>query len=185
MYGAIDNLRTRLLKDGCTEQLSDEDLADLLDTATILIDGYCKRDFELHADDELIVEGKGLESLLLPKYPLISITAISIDGKPLTAAELAGLSVKSYGRISGTLFPAGSEVIVTCTWGYAEPPAKIAKWAVILGSRIKRHGPIREKAAEGMRSQSVEGVSLTLDAIEIDRDAALALEPFRVKRAAA
>ena len=184
-YATVAALKSDLTRHGTTPMPIDSTLQACLDDAKDLIDGFCHRDFDDHPDDIVTCEGKGLESLLLPVSPLRSVSAVSVDGVALTAGELADLTVLSYGVMRGVLFPAGSKLEVTCTWGYEEPPAKIVRACVTLASRIYRHGAVREKIAQGLRSQSVEGVSLSVDAIDMDRDIAQMLKPYVKRRSAA
>jgi hypothetical protein len=183
-YGSLDQLKARLTRDGVSPLPADEDLQGYLNDADDVIDGYCRRDLGDHPGATVEAEGKGMRTLLLPVSPLRSVAAVDVDGVALAADELADLEVLSYGVIRGYFFPRGSVVTLICDWGYQEPPAKVAKAAVILASRLIRHGKTREKLAQGLRSQSVEGVSFSADPLEIDRDVAQLLAPYVRKRAA-
>jgi hypothetical protein len=183
-YGTIEELKSDLARRGVAEPPADGTLALYLDEAGDLIDAYCSRDFGLHEDATVVAEGKGLDSLLLPVSPILAVKSVTVDGLPLSASELAGLEVLSYGVLRGIFFPAGSVVQIQCDWGFGTPPVAVQRASVRLASRLVRHGAIREKAAEGLRSQSVEGVSVSLDPIEMDRDVARMLDPYRKRRAA-
>ena len=184
-YATVAALKSDLTRHGTTPMPIDSTLQACLDDAKDLIDGFCHRDFDDHAGETVACEGKGLESLLLPVSPLRTVSGISVDGVALTAGELAELDVLSYGVVRGFSCPRGSSCVITCTWGYEEPPAKVTRACVTLASRIYRHGAVREKIAQGLRSQSVEGVSLSVDAIDMDRDIAQMLKPYVKRRSAA
>lgn len=184
-YGSLQAIKADLTRHGTTPLPSDSLCQGYLEDAKDLVDGFCHRDFEDHPDDIVTTEGKGLDSLLLPVSPLRAVSAVTVDGLALTAGELTELQVLSYGVVRGFTFPKGSVVAVTCTWGYEDPPEKIQKACVKLASRLCRHGAIREKIAQGLRSQSVEGVSLSVDALEMDRDCEKLLAPYVKRRSAA
>ncbi len=182
-YGTVAELQKRLTRDGLSPLPDEPTCQGYLDDAQDLIDGFCRRDFLDHPDDTLTLEGKGLESLLM-SHPLRSVSAVSVDGLDLTADELAALTVVPYGVIRGYRFPLGSVVKITCSWGYEDVPARILKASMTLASRIARYRAIREKRAQGLRSQSVEGVAVSLDPEQMDGDVARLLALYVKRRAA-
>lgn len=178
-YGTTADLQQRLAREGVTASLTSEELQGLLDDAQDLIDGYCGRDFLDHPGETVTLEGKSMQSLLLPVAPLRRVTAIAIDGAALSDAELASLTVLPYGVIRGAFFPKGAVVEVTCDWGYEEPPVPVLQASYKLASRIYRFRATRDKLAQGLRSQSVEGVSFSADPLDMDRDVQMLLAPLR------
>lgn len=192
-YASVADLKVQLAADGVSAPPAADVLQGLLDNATADVDRYCRRDFVDHPDDTVTVVGKGRDSLLLPVYPVRAITAASIrtpgstcEPYALTASELAALIVLPFGKVLGYRFPLGAVVTFTCDWGYPGDPPVAAQTATLrLASRQHRHGKARERVAEGVRSESVEGYSISFDPLEMDRDVASLLEPLRKKRAAA
>lgn len=184
-YATADELAARLTRDGVSSIPSGEVLSGLLEDAKDLIDGWCRRNFDDHPDDTVALDGNGLDEILLPVSPLRSVSAVSVDGTALTAAELAELEVLSHGCLRGYTWLRDARVVVICTWGYATPPEKVKRACLLLASRLHRHKGVREKAAQGLRSQSVEGVSISLDPQDMDRDLGLLLKPYRRRGACA
>lgn len=184
-YATADELAARLTRDGVTSIPSGETLAGLLEDATDLIDAWCRRDFDDHPDATVALDGNGLDEILLPVSPLRSVSAVSVDGTDLTADELAELEVLSHGCLRGYTWLKDARIVVVCTWGYETPPAPVKRACLLLASRIHRHRGIREKIAQGLRSQSVEGVSVSLDPQDMDRDLAQILRPYRRRGACA
>ena len=188
-YATVDQLTVQLKADGVTALLSDDTLQELLDQASADVDSFCRRDFLLHENDSLTVRAKGQDFLLLPGYPLLSVAGLSIDGAEKAVqdpppAHVPGLAVWACGKISGVFLPLGSTVVVQYTWGYNEPPAPVVKATLRLASRKWRHGKVRDRIAEGVRSESIEGYSISVDPLEMDRDVAVLLQDLRKKRAA-
>jgi hypothetical protein len=182
-YATAADLTSRISLDGGTAP-ADGVQETLLADAAAAIDAYCRHDFLKHSGASVTVVGNGLDEILLPVRPLLAISAASIDGEALDAGDLAALSFKSYGLVAGVYFPKGADVTFVCDWGYNAPPEAVRRACVTLASRNYRHRAMREKVAEGMRSQSVDGVSISMDPLEMDRDLAKLLEPFVWRRSA-
>lgn len=183
-YATVDELRARMESDGVTTMPAVDILQMLLDTAGAAIDAYCRRDFILHSDDQAYIAGNGNQSLILANYPLLSVSAITEDGEALSASELSELTYWEHGEITGRTWASGSTYQITHTWGYATPPALVKEAALRLASRAHRLRSVKERAAVGLRSETIEGYTIQLEPLEIDRDVALLLQRYRRRRAA-
>ncbi|MFN3652617.1 MAG: hypothetical protein ACK47B_23820 [Armatimonadota bacterium] len=120
----------------------------LLDASKLMVDQAAERDFDLHTDDVVELDGNGADRLAVWKddrtlcVPIVSVSAISVYG---SALDLTDLKVDSSAGIVG-FQAAGSErlalrrgmrgrsstfprdfrnVEITLTWGYAAPPADV------------------------------------------------------------
>jgi hypothetical protein len=77
--------------------------------------------------------GAGSRSLFLSRWAAVRpVTAASVDGVDLTAAELAALVTRPYGVVERPLrWPAGCTVVVTYEHGF-EAPVELARTAVMM-----------------------------------------------------
>lgn len=93
-------------------------------------------------------DGDGGTDLLLI-WPLVTaVSAASIGGTALTAAELAALITYTDGRLyhsSGWTAGRGN-VLVSYTHGYATVPGRVKRAALILTSRFLQDSPVNDRA---------------------------------------
>lgn len=183
-YATVEDLKTRLETDGVATLPSDPVCEALLAAAELAINAHCKRDFNDHPLATVVTEGQGADNLLLPVYPVRTIFSATVDGVALTAAELAEIRVTSYGRVYGRTWDDGSVIEFCLDYGYTETPAQVKSAALTLASRAQRHGKVRERINEGVKSESIEGYRIDLDPIEMDRDVAKVLTDYVKKRGA-
>lgn len=185
-YATVEQLLARLAADGATTLPSSPVAQAKLDSVSADLDAYLHHDCEDHPGATVTAEGRGMDTLLLPGRPLRAISAVTVDGEALSAAEVAALVFTPAGKVvrPEDVWPDGAVCVFTCDWGYTEAPAKIVEATLRLASRGIRHGKVRERVAEGVKSESIEGYSITLDAIEMDRDVALLVKDLVWQRAA-
>jgi len=106
-----------------------------LAAARAAIEGAAGRDFFLHADETMAVDGSGTRVLLLAPLgltPVIAVESVTVDGRALGAGEWlfyedeAAIVLAAANRF-GQRFPEGSKnVEVTLDWGYQATPGDIA-----------------------------------------------------------
>jgi len=130
---------------GTAEELLTRATAALAPTKAA-IDAAAGRDFLLHADDTVAMDGSGTRVLLLAPLgitPVVSAHGVSVNGRELNASEWlfypdeAAIVLAATGRLGGS-FPAGSRNIeVTLDWGYeAPPPDVIAAQAKLAAAEL-------------------------------------------------
>ncbi len=184
-YETVEHLLARLAADGATTLPASEVAQIKLDEATEDINTFCRRDFSDHPQEAVTVLGSGRVDLLLPSYPLRAVTAVIEDGVAWTTDQVAALCVRSHGVVVRPVaWGFGKIFTLTVDWGYADPPSKAKEACLRLASRKVRHNKVRERIAEGVRSESIEGYAISLDPIEMDRDVALMLDTLRYRRGA-
>jgi len=196
-YATISELQARITLDGSPDTgIPEATLQQLLEQAGGEIEAHCRRDFWLHTNlyepplagpgpcKETLI-GRGTEFILLKAYPLISLISLKIDGGELSATERAALNLESYGRVWGRTFPRGARIEAEYAAGYETPPAAVKEACLRFASRKYRLARTRERVASGVRSETMEGYSVTFDPLNVDRDVAVLLKPLVRGRAAA
>ncbi len=129
---------------------------EILASTKSAIDSAAGRDFLLHADDAVAVDGNGSRSLLLSPLglvPVVSVSSITINGSAL--ADEAWLVYPEEACIVlnssvgyGLVFPRGNQnVEMTLDWGYERVPediamaqAKLAAAELLAGASGERGG---------------------------------------------
>lgn len=146
---------------GTTEELAAE-IAGLLGPTKAAIDAAAGRDFMLHANETVVLDGTGTRVLLLAPLgltPVLSVSAIAISGKPLSAGDWLfypeeAAIVLAASNTYGSYFPEGSQnVTVTLDWGYEVAPADI----VVAQAKLVAAELIARNSGE---TGGVEAVSL-------------------------
>ena len=163
--------------------------AELLAPTKAAIDSSAGRDFLLHADETLVLDGSGTRRLLLAPLgiePIVRVHSMAVnglslaDGEWLVYPEEACIELGASSRL-GTGFPAGSRnVEIGLDWGYEVTPedirmaqAKLAA-AEVLGSATGERGGVEalrlgdytvRYGSEGRFAQAVQ--RLVAEAAEI------------------
>ena len=77
--------------------------------------------------------GSGSRNLFLSRWAaVVAVTAVSIDGVPFTAEDLAELVTRQYGVVErARRWPSGSTIVVAYQHGHDEP-VELARTAVML-----------------------------------------------------
>ncbi len=118
------------------DNASDARLTELITTASGQIAGYCGREFEIVAVANELHDGDGTDELRVDLTPIVSVSALSIDGEAVDVAELAiyhtMVAFKASGEYSprlrsyGQVFPVGRQnVSISYSAGYAAVPRDI------------------------------------------------------------
>ncbi|MCD6361111.1 MAG: hypothetical protein J7M38_09620 [Armatimonadetes bacterium] len=106
----------------------------LLGPTKSAIDSAAGRDFMLHADATVTLDGSGDRSLLLSPLgliPVVKVDRVSIEGKELAPGEWLlypeeACIVLAGGYGGAARFPAGDQnVELVMDWGYEAPPSDI------------------------------------------------------------
>jgi len=109
-------------------------VAELLPLTRGMVDSSAGRDFRRHADQTIVVDGNGMDRLLLTEAAVavpVHVRALRVEGTAIKAEayhaypETGLLRLKPQAMPSR--FPAGVQnVAVDLDWGFEQPPAEIA-----------------------------------------------------------
>jgi hypothetical protein len=150
--------------------------------------GMCQ--FRLLERIDGLYDGDGTEELRLPDTPIVSVSAIAIDGESVDPAELAiythHIAWKTNGeyeprlRSFGRVFPAGRQNIrISHRYGYAQVPGEIALACVAQVVQIQNTLAKQGIVAE---SNSVSGSSTTYAQVPLAPAAMRAINRYRRPR---
>lgn len=189
--------------------ISDDDLsaylgqtvseADLL--VVIALDGACqvvrdelRRSLNLEPDDEVTLDGTGIDSLVLPQRPLSEVTAVSVDGVELVVEDdyLVDPDRGVLFRVNGTWTIGHRNVVVTYSHGYAlteddvtpdieRVPSSVRSVALQLAAAIWRSAGPTAATDAAITSETIGGYNYTVDAETVRANAATYLtEDMRI-----
>lgn len=162
------------------------DLIDDMNTqASSLVDQFCQRDFIMHTDDNVLMDGTGRSTFMTPDYPIISITSLELEGKTLIVNTDYRLKVSnSYGGYSGIIEKRygiwtmeWQTIDLTYTWGYSTPPDAIVQVVEEMVSTFLK-ASAQAVRSKGVKSLSMEGFSVSF---QESTEAADVLENHRSK----
>lgn len=182
--------------------ISDDDLSAYLGTTvteadlivTIALDAACqvvrdelRRNVNLEADDEVTLSGTGIDSLVLPQWPLSEVADVTLDDVSLTVDTdyLVDPERGVLYRVNGVWTVGHLNVVVTYSHGYAldesqvsdsppieRVPSSVRLVALQLAAAIWRSaGPT--SATDGtITSETIGSYSYTIDAETVRANAA-------------
>jgi len=138
MYASIQDIRDRGVDQDAADDMT---ITRALGRATLVIDGYCGRDF-LRREETYLVDGTGRPALFLDDRPVIGVTELKIDDAPVDAESFRVYGEAGYIRFIGErtifmghpgIFAAGVQnVEVTGTFGFEDIPPEVREACVIL-----------------------------------------------------
>lgn len=125
-----------------TDTTKDDRIQTLINLLSGRIEDWCGRKFISQTFTDQVYDGQRDCDLFLKQYPIVSITAVSVDGVALTAGELADeenfLAYAEEGYIwrSSGWFAKRRGIEITYVAGYATIPTGLqmacVEWAIIL-----------------------------------------------------
>jgi hypothetical protein len=126
---SIDKLRAWLTQGATSEttgRLAENNLEALINRASSAIEGWCDRVLIAPATDQTYtLDGNGDRRLILPEWPVVSLTSLTIDGQEIAErADLMGLgyivrSAEAWLNLVGYCFTQGvANVEVVARLGY-------------------------------------------------------------------
>ena len=137
-YCSVDDVMALLgaydLSDWGDEEALQGRAAELLAPTKAAVDSGAARDFLLHPDQTLVLDGTGTRSLLLAPLgltPLVAVASVAVNGRTLDEDEWLfyqeeACIVLAAGSRLGTCFPIGRQnVEITLDWGYEVTPPDI------------------------------------------------------------
>lgn len=137
----------------------------MLDIATATIQSYTGQQIELVEDDEVTLDPRDREVLLLPELPVVDVTTVEIDGDALVIAD----DVYHYpdGRLyrqDGTVWGSARQtVVVTYDHGYETIPDDIRGICLSIASRLYSN-------PQGLRQESIGTYSRTFGSGDVATD---------------
>jgi hypothetical protein len=132
--------------------LSDDEAALIaVDAACSTCRNVAEQTFNLIEDDELRLDGRGTDWLLLPELPVVTVASVAIGtDDPLEPEDSGGdgdylwAANGSLVRNSGGVWPRGRQnVRVTYSHGYDEIPADVRQVALSVAARHYEQGIVQ------------------------------------------
>ena len=124
------------------------------------------------------LRGNGQNRMVLPHVAIRGIYALSIDGTPLTAEELAGLTLREWGALDRAAgWPYGAKIDVHYEHGLDFPPAPVSQAALLLAPEYLTRKALASRALSevnelGSFRLGVAGPTRATGIPEVDRVAA-------------
>jgi hypothetical protein len=133
---------------------------------------YTQRDFDLHEDEEALLDGNDLNTLALPGYPVVSVVEVLEDGELVAATDYRLLpgtpGVGNSGileRRAPDLWWAGAweRYAITYDWGFTTPPASVKGVVENLMVRAVQGRQASFSGSQGATSYSMDGFAVAYD----------------------
>jgi hypothetical protein len=171
-YSTIQNIRDR----GVTADVAaDLAITRALGRATLVIDGYCGRDF-WRREETYFVDGTGGPALFLDDRPVIEVAALKVDGAEVAADSYRVYSAAGYVRFVGDraifmghpgTFPRGSQnVEVHGFFGFDEIPPEVKEACVLLTLAFLR--TMRAEANVGESLANTTDKAIGIKRVKVD-----------------
>ena len=112
----------------------DELLQQIIDAASSYIAIYCSRDFG-SITGTITMDGNGRQKIFCPNTPIISVSAVRVDGRSIPAKSGVGLNAQGFTYTSNMILLIGPYVFsegrqnveVDLTYGYATIPPDVKR----------------------------------------------------------
>lgn len=151
-----------------------------LDAACERVRGYVDQPLDVTTDTDYWLNGNGAEALLLPRFPVTAVSALSVYTDRTDTAPEVLVQNTDYvldaekgiaTRIDGSCFTRGVQNIkVTYTHGSATVPSDARLVALQVAARIYEVGQVENESAGGVSQTYVQGAgNLTRDEKDVLR----------------
>lgn len=163
---------------GVPESADDESIQDAIEVASDVINSYTGKIFDPTGPIELVVNDVRKPLLPLPT-PFADVTAVRIDGVPLTSDQWVvedwGLRLlQTVGNFDADGFPRsdvgdfglpalGVQVVIRASFGYASVPARVRLATKLLAARFATQGIADLVPEAALKRLSVEGYTVEYD----------------------
>lgn len=153
-------------------------LARLIEVASAYIETWCDRKI-MAADHVEHRSGNGKARMITRHFPILSVTQVEIDGRPMLPAPTSGpvIGFDSYaiGRLDGGRFTQGTgNVVLSYRAGFETVPADLEQSCIeIVVSRY------RDRTRTGIQSQGMAGETVSFIPDELSRFARTVLGQYR------
>lgn len=143
-YATVQDIRDR----GVSEDVADDlTVTRALGRATLMIDGYCGRDF-WRREETYLVDGTGGPALFLDDRPVIEVAELKMDDYPVPSESFRLYGKIGYIRFVGGrsifaghpgIFPRGAQnVEVHGFFGFEDVPPEVKEACIILALAFLR-----------------------------------------------
>jgi hypothetical protein len=158
---------------------NDPKLLQALAAASSRFRGAVRHHVSFVADDTLVLDGNGKESLLLPTAPVTAVTSVELDDVPLLYGSDYEWSADGFLRRVGGCWPDRLHCIeVICSHGYAPIPEDISE---VVIDQARAQYAVRP----GLTSMTVGGQSVAFGAqasIGVTAQWTTAVEKYQLNR---
>jgi hypothetical protein len=182
-FATTEELRIEL---GLTD-IDEQRAQQRLDWATAAIRRWTGQWITLVTDDEVTFQGAWPSRFTLPQVPVVEVTAIEIDGEPVTDFELFGQALirgtatadrLDYERTGSNWGGDGSVMVVTYTHGYDLIPDDIK--GVCISAAARGWGNPQGAQSETIGSYSIAyGTTGTSGSVRLTKDEKNLLRPLK------
>ncbi len=171
-YATIQDIRDR----GVSEDVADDmTVTRALGRATLMIDGYCGRDF-WRRDETYFVDGTGRPALFLDDRPVIELAELKVDGAAIPAESFRLYGHAGYVRLvgdrtifmghPGTFARGAQNVEVRGSFGFEEVPPEVKEACVLLTLAFLRM--MRAEANVGESQANTTDKAIGIKRVKVD-----------------
>jgi uncharacterized phiE125 gp8 family phage protein len=155
-------------------------LTRLITAASAWIEAYLGRTIGINSYSQAFNgRGSGAQTLVLPQYPITTVTAVSVDGVPVTYSP--GLLTSGFDYDQYCVYLAGYEFTkglrnVSVSWqaGYSSVPFDIEQACIhLIASRFRERDRIDET------SKNIQGMVVSFRITDLPPAVASMLQPYR------
>ena len=172
MYATIQDIRDR----GVSEDVADDmTVTRALGRATLMIDGYCGRDF-WRREETYLVDGTGRAALFLDDRPVIEVAELKVDGAAIPAESFRLYGVAGYVRLVAErtifmghpgAFARGSQnVEVRGSFGFEEVPPEVKEACILLTLAFLRM--MKAEANVGEQQANTTDKAIGIKRVKVD-----------------
>jgi hypothetical protein len=148
-------------------------LATLVSAAEAAARAHCERAFDVASYDEWR-SGTGGAAMLLREWPVVSVSAVTVDEEPVPAADWR-VRGRTLSLLNGRKFARGIDnVRIQYSAGHAVIPADVALAAAEIALL-----EFRRRDNSGHMSKSLAGETVTFEKLAIPASAAALLSAYR------
>ncbi|MHC4249788.1 MAG: hypothetical protein ACYS9X_11735 [Planctomycetota bacterium] len=165
-YASVQDIRDRGVSQDAADDLT---VTRALGRATLLIDGYCGRDF-LRREETYHIDGTGRPSVFLDDRPVIEITALKVDGHPVDSASYRLYGEAGYVRLNGCItvfaghpgvFAVGVQnVEVNGLFGFEETPPEVKEACILLALAFVRSMKAEANVSEQQANSTDKAIGI-------------------------
>lgn len=120
------------------------------DAACAIVRGAAEQRFDIVDDEEVLVDGSGTDTLLLPELPVVDVTAVLEGDTELDPATY--IVDRARGAVvhkTGAWRPGRGNFTVTYSHGFEEVPADVIIVALTVAARIYEQGIVKQESVGG------------------------------------
>lgn len=165
-YATVQDIRDRGVSEDVVDELT---VLRALGRATLMIDGYCGRNFWMR-EETYLVDGPGRPALFLDDRPVIAVAELKVDGAVIPAESFRLYCEAGYVRLVGDrtifmghpgIFARGAQnVEVRGSFGFEEVPPEVKEACVILTLAFLRMMRAEANVGESLANTTDKAVGI-------------------------